>query len=697
MKQVLVAALGEFLFYVASEEEREGKVLPKWKVPSSAYSVVARSLREGEAAATQLYALKTIMNIASTGSRQCEPFSSCEIILSLWTIYRNCKQDAVKALSLSAICRLIRFDPILGQHLVDRVGLQQIICLLVSPHSKFQQPVINLFNVLLANNIVVRKLLVDKDFLSHTIQLLEHPLCLLRAKGYLTVALSAEHSSETLLSCCQIRLVSCIDRDVRRQTSQSKSLDDSALYLMHCLDYLIATILKLIPEMTGGILESLTAVSGRKHPSAAQSKVLRANLPLLPVLGYFASSSVFATEMLTKSFLTSVATLLTHAVCINCGEAGLGSNAGLSNANFCDSVFDVLEACLTSSHTIVQHADIVVQELLPSVAMFLQSGHLDAYQSMAAGIIRDTLNRVIVEGDKAIYCDGLQVLVREYLSPSLPPLLGHSGPSRLGALQLVATLVEADCDCLALVAQDTAVIHALMDILQECSGNVQLPSFLLVMTIIRHVSTSSHLDRSILHTAGLCSHMVSSLDQLTVAISDQSQRLPQQQHQLLSLVSSTLECLSTQLEYLLVLQQHAQRVGENRPVDKQMEAHSELLICIPSLFELICLEDVGELVGQCLLLLLQLYSHQFKQQFGIKEMKFLLSALESASSAEQEVVILSVTKGLVNSKIAQDASHIQEDNIKQIKQNVLRMQKRTSEKHIKKLTGDVLQLLRDVH
>jgi hypothetical protein len=60
-------------------------------------------------------------------------------------------------------------------------------------------------------------------------------------------------------------------------------------------------------------------------------------------------------------------------------------------------------------------------------------------------------------------------------------------------------------------------------------------------------------------------------------------------------------------------------------------------------------------------------------------------------------VILSVTKGLVNSKIAQDASHIQEDNIKQIKQNVLRMQKRTSEKHIKKLTGDVLQLLRDVH
>jgi serine/threonine-protein kinase ULK4 len=72
MKQVLVAALGEFLFYVASEEEREGKVLPKWKVPSSAYSVVARSLREGEAAATQLYALKTIMNIASTGSRQCE-------------------------------------------------------------------------------------------------------------------------------------------------------------------------------------------------------------------------------------------------------------------------------------------------------------------------------------------------------------------------------------------------------------------------------------------------------------------------------------------------------------------------------------------------------------------------------------------------------------------------------------------------
>lgn len=60
----------------------------------------------------------------------------------------------------------------------------------------------------------------------------------------------------------------------------------------------------------GGILECLAAVAGRKHPSTAQSKLLRANLPLLPVLGYFASSSVFASDMLTKSFLKSLGVLL---------------------------------------------------------------------------------------------------------------------------------------------------------------------------------------------------------------------------------------------------------------------------------------------------------------------------------------------------------------------------------------------------
>ena len=41
----------------------------------------------------------------------------------------------------------------------------------------------------------------------------------------------------------------------------------------------------------------------------------------------------------------------------------------------------------------------------------------------------------------------------------------------------------------------------------------------------------------------------------------------------------------------------------------------------------ICLEDVGQSVGQCLLLLLQLYSHQFRSQFRIKEMVIIESLL----------------------------------------------------------------------
>ena len=59
----------------------------------------------------------------------------------------------------------------------------------------------------------------------------------------------------------------------------------------------------------------------------------------------------------------------------------------------------------------------IMQELLPSVALFLQGGHPDAHQSLAAGLIGDTLNRVIAEGDRTMYCSGLQVLVRDCLSP----------------------------------------------------------------------------------------------------------------------------------------------------------------------------------------------------------------------------------------------------------------------------------------
>ena len=64
-----------------------------------------------------------------------------------------------------------------------------------------------------------------------------------------------------------------------------------------------------------------------------------------------------------------VSHLQSHAAHIDCGDAGLGSNAGLSVVDFCDGVFDVVHASLSSPHVIVDHTEIVC---LRSLLFFLK-------------------------------------------------------------------------------------------------------------------------------------------------------------------------------------------------------------------------------------------------------------------------------------------------------------------------------------
>ena len=108
--------------------------------------------------------------------------------------------------------------------------------------------------------------------------------------------------------------------------------------------------------------------------------------------------------------------------------------------------------------------------------------------------------------------------------------------------------------------------------------------------------------------------MATSLDQLTSILFDQLQpsprgaQLQQQQHLVMTSLMPTLECLSSQLEYLLVVQQQLEQVVEHdhgcggqghsyncllQVVDKSgfeklISAHSELLLCMPNLFQLVC-------------------------------------------------------------------------------------------------------------
>ena len=66
VKQTVLPAIGEVLFLIASQEEKEGSSIDSWTIPSISFTMVTRCLREGEESVTQHYAAKIIENIAAT-------------------------------------------------------------------------------------------------------------------------------------------------------------------------------------------------------------------------------------------------------------------------------------------------------------------------------------------------------------------------------------------------------------------------------------------------------------------------------------------------------------------------------------------------------------------------------------------------------------------------------------------------------
>ncbi|CAI0466638.1 unnamed protein product [Linum tenue] len=89
VRRFCMAALGELLFYIATQNDQSrdnnppespakdsSKSVPGWQVPNSLISMVSSVLRKGEDDITQLYALRTIENVCSQGSHWAARFTS---------------------------------------------------------------------------------------------------------------------------------------------------------------------------------------------------------------------------------------------------------------------------------------------------------------------------------------------------------------------------------------------------------------------------------------------------------------------------------------------------------------------------------------------------------------------------------------------------------------------------------------------
>ena len=87
--------------------------------------------------------------------------------------------------------------------------------------------------------------------------------------------------------------------------------------------------LSLFVLFADDFLQLLDTVSGRKHLSLPQAKQMKHLLPIVSLIQYLMSSSVFRPYIVDDGLMVCMARLLEHTVSVDCGDTGVSSSGKL--------------------------------------------------------------------------------------------------------------------------------------------------------------------------------------------------------------------------------------------------------------------------------------------------------------------------------------------------------------------------------
>ena len=290
LKRRLIASLGESIFYIASQAASSSDPLPpQWNIPDAVYAMLRRCMREGgrDDSIVCHYAIKTIENVAYIDGLHAEVITTKEMGLLIWTVFSKQKESQIRKSCGWAISRLTERSSAVFQHIVDKAGVVAVMDALRDPNMRVRQTFLNaLLHVFGANGGLTRlktTIVESPDFLQRIMAALEGASSahLVRGKCYLLLALISDINHDLLVQALQGRVFHFLERDLQRRNELEKNGD---AYVADCAEQLVEMIIKIVPRLLEPLNDILVAVSGRKRPSAAQAKSLRAYANTYPAV-----------------------------------------------------------------------------------------------------------------------------------------------------------------------------------------------------------------------------------------------------------------------------------------------------------------------------------------------------------------------------------------------------------------------------
>uniref|UniRef100_A0A8C3BEQ1 Unc-51 like kinase 4 n=1 Tax=Cairina moschata TaxID=8855 RepID=A0A8C3BEQ1_CAIMO len=637
----------------------EKKVHPReWLVvPSAAYTVLMRCLREGEDRVVNHLAAKIIENVCTTLSCYAQGFITGEIGPVLWYLFTHSTVDSLKITAISALCRITRCSPNAFQSVIEKVGLTAVLNSLATGICKIQQYMLTMFSAMLSCGIHLQRLIQEKEFVTTITRLLESPSTFIRAKAFLVLLQVLINNREMLLLSCQARLVMYIERDSRK-TTPGKEQQSGNEYLSKCLDLLIYHIVRELPGILGDILNALTNVSGRKHPSTLQAKQLKMCLPMMPVVLHLVTSQVFRHRIVTEEFLFNCGTLLNFIRSIDSGETNLDGAIGpAASEELIKTTLSTFEAVTQHPVLLTSHRTTVEDCVLPPLVSLVHGQNVE-WRLFSLRLLSETtsllLSHEVMAEEKGESLDSnskLLSLIRDSLLPQYEYILMAPDPVPVYALKLLVALTEHSPASVSLV-EENHLFPAIFQVILEHQDNILGNTMQTAVALLNNVVANKSTNMMLLFTEGLASHICNLLIEtvsLYLEVDDKSSTKTAN-----ALLLSLLDILHCMLMYTAnIVRQtlQAQKTGsggDTQAAEDLLLINKPLTDLISLLIQLLPSEDIEifENASQCLSLLVQLYGGNSQDSMSPENMDSFAEVLKSKKDTRQLKLLLRIIKRL---------------------------------------------------
>ncbi|ONK63439.1 uncharacterized protein A4U43_C07F15170 [Asparagus officinalis] len=452
VRRFCMAALGELLFYISTQDDSEGKDnnpiespskdnrhASGWQVPSSVLALVASILRKGEDDVTQLYALRTIENICSQGGDWTSRFACQDVIGNLCYIYKATgKQESTRLIAGSCLVRLARFNPSCIQFVFDKLSLKDIASSAIKGSSREQQISLNLLNTAILSHTIgnisrhLVSLVEEKSLIPGILSLIEQGSEVLRGKALIFVALLCKNSRRWLPHfLCNAKLLSAVDRLVKEKDA----------FIQQCVEAFIQLVASTVPGILETVSGDILQMMGGKRRGAIAALTGRNNskgtAQLFPVILHLLGSSSFKHRVVNSHVLLQLANL------IKLLEAPFQGRD-----DFQITLLQVLETITEEPSVIQGDPKTFTSRILPSLSILYKGNKDGDARFLCLKILFDVM--VVFFNDTSANSltenvqikDELKSISETYFLPLYPTFIEDDDPIPMYAQKLLVMLVE---------------------------------------------------------------------------------------------------------------------------------------------------------------------------------------------------------------------------------------------------------------